>query len=145
MADLNQGTLTGKVSFVYQNLDGARSNLKLILSVDDSYKDKDGVWQKRYVSVPMTAFGNYASYLADQVAKGDVVVVNFKLSSQQKEDADGKKTTILYANIDSLVNMSKRLGAAGEPESAPAQPAAKGGKKTATQADGEDKLEDFPF
>lgn len=73
-------------------LNGGRKVGQVSIATSDSYKDANGVFQKRTQWHNLVAWGPQAEYLEKYLHKGSFIGVRGKLTHRSYETKDGKKT-----------------------------------------------------
>lgn len=73
-------------------LNGGRKVGQVSIATSDSYKDDNGVFQKRTQWHNLVAWGSQAEYLEKYLHKGSFIGVRGKLTHRSYENKDGKKT-----------------------------------------------------
>ena len=94
---------------------GGNTVCSFSVATDESYKDKQGSWQKKSEFHNVVVWGKQAEYAGNYLRKGDPVGIEGKLSTRKWEDKSGntRYTTEVVAD---KVEFMKSGGGERQPE-----------------------------
>lgn len=108
MISFNKFVLQGTIGHIEQReQSGDRAMTTVVLYVDDDYySENDGAWVDRSYRFPVTFFGQRANSIFDMYVKGDVVIVEGKLTQTVVEN-NGQNEYRFYFNGDNILRISR--------------------------------------
>ncbi len=83
---------------------------KFSLATDESFKRKDGEWEKRSTWHKIVAWRYTAQYVENNIRKGQLVFVEGKIQTRKYEDKNGQERYITEIVANTIRILNKRDG-----------------------------------
>lgn len=109
MPDINRVTLAGRLTRdpELRYIQSGTALCKVGLAVSRKFKGKDGNMSEETLFINVTVWGKSAEYVGEKIKKGDPVLVEGRLTSNEWEDQEtGKRRTAVEVTADRVQSLS---------------------------------------
>ncbi|MFP6581386.1 MAG: single-stranded DNA-binding protein [Candidatus Hydrogenedentota bacterium] len=108
MPDLNKVQLAGRLTRdpELKYIASGTALCKLGMAVSRKYKTKTGDMKEETLFMNVTVWGQAAEWIGDKMKKGQPVLVEGRLTSNEWEDKNGQKRTTIEVNADRVQSLA---------------------------------------
>ena len=119
--DINTVTITGNLTREpeLRALQNDNAVCSIRIAHNERFKNADGEWSDRPQYFDVTIWGGLGKYLAENLTKGQKVVVSGRLKWREYE-VDGNKRQAVDITADAVVPIPRNGAPAGQPDFEPA-------------------------
>jgi single-strand DNA-binding protein len=114
MADINTAILLGRVGKDPETVttNGGKTVTKFTMATGERWKGADGQWQEQTTWHNVVIWGPAAVWLGNNLAKGDQVLAQGKITTRSYEDKSGQKkyVTEVVANSVNILTPKEKKG-----------------------------------